>query len=75
VSGPTESAELDRIACFSDGVFAIAITLLIVPLLELSLGPGRSLADALLDSRREVASFALIVLHGRRHRSPGGAFV
>jgi hypothetical protein len=27
VSGPTESAELDRIVCFGDGAFAIVVLL------------------------------------------------
>jgi uncharacterized membrane protein len=59
VSGPTESAELNRIAFFSDGVFAIAITLLVVPLLDLGLEPGQTLGDALLERTPEVGSYAL----------------
>jgi hypothetical protein len=46
VSGPTVSTELDRIVFFSGGVFAIVITLLVVPLLDLSLEPGQTLGDA-----------------------------
>jgi hypothetical protein len=63
VSGPTESAELDRSAFFSNGVFAIAIRLLVVPL---------------LDHVTEVSSgavFVLLLLHERWYCSPAGAFV
>jgi uncharacterized membrane protein len=57
--------EFSRIVAFSDGVFAIAITLLVLNInIPESLAPGESVGDALLDQQGDlfayVISFAVI---------------
>ena len=54
----------ERLVNFSDAVIAIAITLLVLPLVEIpgKLGPGESLADVLSEYRGELGGFVLSFL-------------
>ena len=54
----------ERLVNFSDAVIAIAITLLVLPLVEIpgELGPGESLADVLSEYRSELGGFVLSFL-------------
>ena len=54
----TERA-LDRIGAFSDGVMAVAITLLVLNLQVPTLAHGQSLGDALVDLLPSLGAFAL----------------
>jgi len=52
-------AGVDRIIAFSDGVVAIAITLLILPLTEIHPAEGATLADVVVENRAALGAFAL----------------
>lgn len=52
-------ASVDRIISFSDGVVAIAITLLILPLTEIERPEGANLINVALDNEPALFSFAL----------------
>ena len=52
-------AGVDRIIAFSDGVVAIAITLLILPLTEIHPAEGATLADVVVENRAAFGAFAL----------------
>jgi uncharacterized membrane protein len=52
-------AGLDRVIAFSDGVVAIAITLLILPLTEIHAGPNSSLGQVLVENQPALMAFAL----------------
>lgn len=61
-----------RTLALSDGVFAIAMTLLVLAIHDPEPGPGQSLGDALLDHKGEVLSwlwsFAVLMGLWARHR-------
>jgi uncharacterized membrane protein len=59
--GGSRIRELDRIAAFTDGVFAIAITLLVlaIDVPNVNLEPGTTLADKLLDLWPDLFAYAL----------------
>jgi uncharacterized membrane protein len=50
---------LDRVIAFSDGVVAIAITLLILPLTEIEPGEGATLGNVAADNAGALLGFAL----------------
>jgi uncharacterized membrane protein len=52
-------AGVDRVIAFSDGVMAIAITLLILPLTEVQRGEGASLINVVADNFAALLAFAL----------------
>ena len=52
-------ASVERIIVFSDGVVAIAITLLILPLTEIHPAEGATLADVVVENRAALGAFAL----------------
>jgi hypothetical protein len=52
-------AGLDRVIAFSDGVVAIAITLLILPLTEIEPGEGATLGNVAADNAGALLGFAL----------------
>jgi uncharacterized membrane protein len=52
-------ASVERIILFSDGVLAIAITLLILPLTEIHPAEHATLADIVVENSAELAAFAL----------------
>ena len=54
-----QEASVDRVISFSDGVMAIAITLLILPLTEIQRGEGASLIDVVADNFAALLAFAL----------------
>jgi uncharacterized membrane protein len=54
-----ERRDLGRIAAFTDGVMAVAITLLVLNLEVPSLDPGQSLGDALVDLLPSLAAYVL----------------
>ena len=51
-------AGLDRVIAFSDGVVAIAITLLILPLTEIEPGEGATLGNVAADNAGALLGFA-----------------
>ena len=55
-------ASVDRIIAFSDGVVAIAITLLIFPLTDIEPAEGASLANVAADNAGALLGFALLAL-------------
>ena len=65
--------DYDRTVALSDGVFAIALTLLVLSIERPDPGPGQSLWDALVGHRYEVLSyvisFAVIALFWVGHHS------
>jgi uncharacterized membrane protein len=64
--GETRRRDLARIAAFTDGVMAVAITLLVLNLEVPALGPGESLGDALVDLLPSFGAYLLaFVLIGR----------
>ena len=52
-------ASVERIILFSDGVLAIAITLLILPLTEIHPTEHATLADIIAENRADLGAFAL----------------
>jgi uncharacterized membrane protein len=54
-----EERDLGRIAAFTDGVMAVAITLLVLNLDVPRLGPGQSLGDALVDLLPSLGAYVL----------------
>ena len=52
-------ASVERIMAFSDGVVAIAITLLILPLTEVHVAEGATLADIIVENGAALGAFAL----------------
>ena len=52
-------ASVERIILFSDGVLAIAITLLILPLTEIHPAEDATLADVVVENSAELGAFAL----------------
>jgi uncharacterized membrane protein len=54
-----QEAGVDRVLAFSDGVVAIAITLLILPLTEIERPEGANLINVALDNEPALFSFAL----------------
>ena len=52
-------ASVERIIAFSDGVVAIAITLLILPLTEIHAAEDATLADIVAENAAELGAFAL----------------
>src|SRR4249919_579164 len=52
-------ASADRIIAFSDGVVAIAITLLILPLTEIHPAEDATLADIVVENSAALGAFAL----------------
>jgi uncharacterized membrane protein len=52
-------ATADRVIIFSDGVVAIAITLLILPLTEIDPSEGANLADVVVQNQGALFAFAL----------------
>jgi uncharacterized membrane protein len=52
-------ASVDRVIAFSDGVVAIAITLLILPLTEIEPAEGATLANVAIDNSGALFAFAL----------------
>ena len=52
-------ASVDRIIAFSDGVVAIAITLLILPLTDIEPAEGANLANVAADNAGELLGFAV----------------
>jgi hypothetical protein len=52
-------ASVERIIAFSDGVVAIAITLLILPLTEIHATEGATLADIVVENGAALGAFAL----------------
>jgi uncharacterized membrane protein len=52
-------ASVERIIAFSDGVVAIAITLLILPLTEIHAAEGATLADIVVENGAALGAFAL----------------
>jgi uncharacterized membrane protein len=52
-------ASVERFIVFSDGVVAIAITLLILPLTEIHQAEGATLADIVAENSAELGAFAL----------------
>lgn len=52
-------AGVDRVIAFSDGVMAIAITLLILPLTEIEAGPDSSLSTVVVENQNALLAFAL----------------
>ena len=52
-------ASVDRIIAFSDGVVAIAITLLILPLTEIHPAEGATLVDVVVENSAALGAFAL----------------
>jgi len=55
----TSEAGVHRLIAFSDGVVAIAITLLILPLTEIEAGPDTSLGQMVVENGSALFAFAL----------------
>jgi uncharacterized membrane protein len=58
-SGQISRRDLSRIGAFTDGVMAVAITLLVLNLEVPTLAPGESLGDALIDELPSLAAYLL----------------
>jgi uncharacterized membrane protein len=56
---PFSRRDLSRIGAFTDGVMAVAITLLVLNLEVPTLAPGESLADALFDELPSLGAYLL----------------
>jgi uncharacterized membrane protein len=56
---------LDRVQAFSDGIFAIAITLLILPLTEAQIQDGQVTEDLLALQHQFLALFLSFAVIGR----------
>ena len=52
-------ASVERFILFSDGVVAIAITLLVLPLTEIHAAEDATLADIFVENSAELGAFAL----------------
>lgn len=67
------SASPDRLLTFTDGVFAIIITILVLDIKVPDLGSGQSLGDSLAEMRPTffafVVSFLLVGLYWTEHRA------
>jgi uncharacterized membrane protein len=67
------NANPDRLLTFTDGVYAIIITILVLELAVPDLGPGQSLREALRDIRPTfvafVISFLIVGMYWEWHRS------
>lgn len=48
-----------RVIAFSDGVVAIALTLLILPLTDIETGPGTSLGQVVVENQTALLAFVL----------------
>jgi uncharacterized membrane protein len=59
-------ASVDRVISFSDGVMAIAITLLILPLTEIQRGEGASLINVVADNFAALLAFAFVIRSDRQ---------
>jgi uncharacterized membrane protein len=73
VAAQTDLAETSRLEAFSDGIFAIATTLLVLELHIPELGPGERLWPALLDEWPQfgayLTSFAILGIMWINHHS------
>lgn len=58
-SGLIDQRDLSRIAAFTDGVMAVAITLLVLNIQVPQLNPGQSLGDALVDLLPSLGAYLL----------------
>jgi uncharacterized membrane protein len=58
-SGRISRRDLSRISAFTDGVMAVAITLLVLNLEVPTLAPGESLGDALVDELPSLGAYLL----------------
>ncbi len=56
---------VDRVIAFSDGVVAIAITLLVLPLTDIEAGPGASLGQVIGENQPALFCVRPVVLGDR----------